>query len=273
MKSLFNAFILVSLFFLSLKLYANTELRFCYEDKNVAPMFIGAGQEIPLHDPGASIELLRQLDKKLDGLTISYQRKPWQRCLNELKHNNVDAVIASYRKGRESFAVFPTTSNKIPDPSRAFNQFSSCLVGGYKFREKWRTREIFQKRAFTLALPNGYGLSKTLEQEPFFIHYTNSRDTAFELVDKGVVDATVELCKIGNIEITNFPNTNKDVQAIYPPYELNHGYLVFSRQFYQQNKKMSLRIWQKLISLDSGKLLIEYLTQTRESQSLTASNR
>lgn len=236
-------------------------------------MFIGASQEIPLHDPGASIELLRQLDKKLDGLSISYQRKPWPRCLNDLKNNNVDAVIASYRKGRESFAVFPSTSNKTPDPSRAFNQFSSCLVGGYKFRDKWRTREIFQQRAFTLALPSGYGLSKTLEQEPFFIHYTHSRDKAFELVDKGVVDATVELCKIGDIEITNFPHTNKDVQAIYPPYELSHGYLVFSRQFYQQNKKLSLSIWQKLTSLDSSKLLIDYLTHTRESQSLTVSNR
>lgn len=67
MKSLFNAFILVSLFFLSLKLYANTELRFCYEDKNVAPMFIGAGQEIPLHDPGHLLNCLDSSTKSWMG--------------------------------------------------------------------------------------------------------------------------------------------------------------------------------------------------------------
>ncbi len=266
MKSSLHAFILINLFVFNFSVFATTELKFCYEDKQVAPLFIGAGQTIALHEPGAVLELIRQLDKKLSSIKISYQRKPWQQCVNDLKNNRIDAVIASYGKGRERFAVFPTTQHNTPDTSRALNQVSSCLVGGEKFREQWRTREIFQQRAFTLALPNGYGLSNTLEKEPFFIHYTHSRDKAFELVDKGVVDATVEICKIGDIEITNFANSNYDLQAIYPPYELQHGYLVFSQQFYEQNKGLSKQIWKKVSTLDSAKLLIDYFSNMSDTK-------
>lgn len=49
---------------------AAKKLLFCYEDKEIAPMFLGTGQEIPIQRPGASADVLRLLDDAVDGVDI-----------------------------------------------------------------------------------------------------------------------------------------------------------------------------------------------------------
>ena len=74
----------------------STEMVFCYEDKELPPSYMGNGLVVPKERPGAAIEILRRADKLLESISIKYVRKPWQRCLYELKKNKIDAVIASY---------------------------------------------------------------------------------------------------------------------------------------------------------------------------------
>ncbi|ASM52081.1 polar amino acid transport system substrate-binding protein [Pseudoalteromonas espejiana DSM 9414] len=238
---------------------AATELVFCYEDKDVAPMFLGVGQEVPIDKPGASIEILKQLDADLPNVSISFVRKPWRRCLSDLEFNRVNAVIASYREGREQFAVFPTSENGALLNEFAVSRFSSCLIGRYRFHKNWKAREVFQNKAFTIAIPNGYGLNNALKDEPLFIHNTFSKKKAFELLNKGVVQASVDLCQVDDLKISSYPYKDDSVKPIYPPYETTYGYLIFSKQFYKDNQAVSQNIWRWLSKFESAPVYVKYL--------------
>jgi polar amino acid transport system substrate-binding protein len=63
--------------------FANTQtnLLFCYEDKSLPPYFLGESADVPKDKPGATIELMRQLDLKFSELNIKYIRKPWKKML------------------------------------------------------------------------------------------------------------------------------------------------------------------------------------------------
>lgn len=243
---------------------AAKELVFCYEDKDVAPMFLGVGQEIPIEQPDASVEILRLLDKVIDDVEIKFVQKPWRRCLNDLEFNRVNAVIASYRIGRESFAVYPMGEDAQPNTNFAVSKFDSCLIGRYKFRKEWESREVFQTKAFTIAVPNGYGLSDALKKEPFFVHNTFSKDKAFELLEKGVVDASVDLCQVGDTKTSSYPYKKNEVSPIYPPYESTYGYLAFSHAFYKENPKLSAKMWQWLSKYDSASIYIDHIKATKK---------
>jgi polar amino acid transport system substrate-binding protein len=256
-SSLNYLFIIILMF--SSAVFAKPQtLLFCYEDKDIAPMFLGVGQEVPIDKPGASIEVLRKLDAELDSVKVEFVRKPWRRCLNDLEFNKVDAVIASYRQGRERIAAYPFNEKGDLQSQFAVSRFSSCLIGNSKFHKEWHSREVFQKKAFTIAIPNGYGLNSTLKDEPLFIHNTFSKAKAFELLDKGVVQASVDLCKVDDLNVSSYPH-NKNVKAIYPPYETTNGYLIFSKQFYTENSALSLEMWQWLSRFDSAPVYVKYL--------------
>ncbi|MBB1442037.1 amino acid ABC transporter substrate-binding protein [Pseudoalteromonas sp. SG43-3] len=252
-------FFIASLMFSATAFSKPQSLVFCYEDKNIAPMFLGDGQNIPTDKPGASIEILQQLDLALPNVAISFVRKPWRRCLNDLEFNRVNAVIASYRKGRENVAVYPVDEQGKLQDDYAVSEFGSCLIGRYKFHKEWETREVFQNKAFTIAIPNGYGLNSALKEEPFFIHNTFSKSKAFELLDKGVVQASVDLCQVDGLKVSSYPYEGNNVKPIYPPYETSHGYLVFSKKFYEENNALSLQMWQWLSKFESAPVYIKYL--------------
>lgn len=252
-------FFIASLMFTATAFSKPQSLVFCYEDKNIAPMFLGDGQNIPTDKPGASIEILQQLDLALPNVAISFVRKPWRRCLNDLEFNRVNVVIASYRKGRENVAVYPVDEQGKLQDDYAVSEFGSCLIGRYKFHKEWETREVFQNKAFTIAIPNGYGLNSALKEEPFFIHNTFSKSKAFELLDKGVVQASVDLCQVDGLKVSSYPYEGNNVKPIYPPYETSHGYLVFSKKFYEENNTLSWEMWEWLSKFESAPVYIKYL--------------
>lgn len=237
-----------------------TELIFCYEDKTAASHFLSEGSDVPIDDPDALLGVIKRLDNKLDEVSIRYVRKPWQACLTDLRSNKVNAVIAGYRADRTAFGQYPLTKSQQPDASLALAEFSSCLIGSSKFHKQWQSREVFQTKAFTLAIPQGYKLNKTLAQEPFFIEHTASVDKAIELIARGVADASIELCQIGSHKVASYSNKTT-LKTIYPPVTTEQGYLLFSKAFYKKNQPLSERIWRVLANQDSAKLYVEHLNK------------
>jgi len=241
---------------------ASTELLFCYEDKALTPMFLGVGDELPIVNPSASIDILKLIDNRLDNLHITYLRKPWRRCLQDLAKGQVDAVIASYRPERAVLAVYPMTLDNKVAHKYAITKFSSCLFGREKFHQQWQNREVFQKQVFTLAVPNGYGIPETLKSEPFFLRHTFSSDKAFELLKNNVVDASIGLCQIDDLPIANYAAKSEDIAAVYPAYQNIHGYLLFSNSFYKKNTQLSKRIWQQLGNINTAQIYVSHLSST-----------
>ena len=67
--------LLIYLLLLSINSFASTSLLFCYEDKPLAPHFYGEGSAVPKNAPGATIEIMQQLDVEFNELNVIFIKK------------------------------------------------------------------------------------------------------------------------------------------------------------------------------------------------------
>jgi polar amino acid transport system substrate-binding protein len=230
------------------------EMTFCYEDKELSPAYMGNGQGIPSQNPGAAIEILQHLDAKLPKITVKYVRKPWQRCLHELKKNKVHAVIASYRPERQKFMQYPMKADSTPNTAMAISRFGRCLVGKSLFN-----RRLVQKdKAFSLAIPTGYSAASSLDPKRFAIVNTHSQAQAYELVRKSVVDGTIGLCLINGEKVRAYPYS-QELIPVHPPFDMSFGFLAFSKTFFSENKSEIEAIWSLLATMPVAEFYLRYL--------------
>ncbi|CAH9050558.1 hypothetical protein PSECIP111951_00216 [Pseudoalteromonas holothuriae] len=234
-------------------IFAQT-LTFCYEDKELAPSYMGTGLHVPDTRPGVSIEVLQMMEQKIDGLSIDFIREPWQRCLHDMKRNKVDAVIASYREERAAFMVYPTTQHGKLNTQLALNKFGRCIVGDKQFIKALAS----SKQSFSLAIPNGYSSAKNITDERFIKVDTLSQLDAYELVSKRVVDGTIGLCMINEKVVKAFPFA-KRLEAYHPPFDTSYGFLTYSKQFFKNNEILAKELWEHLAEFPFAQVYMEYL--------------
>ncbi|CAM4208711.1 hypothetical protein [Pseudoalteromonas byunsanensis] len=247
-------------------LYAQT-LTFCYEDKELAPSYMGKGLEVPSTNPGASIEALQAVEKNIRGLTIIFVRQPWQRCLHDIKRNKVDAVIASYVKSRQEYMTFPTGEEGQLDTTLAINKLGRCLVGSQAFMSQLDSNE----GTFNLAIPRGYSSAERISDSRFTKVDTLSQRDAFDLVSKEVVDGTFGLCMINGEQVSAYPYADV-LQAKYPPFDISYGFLAFSKNFYLYNKELADQLWGELAKFPFAEVYMRYLKENEAQQANDSSN-
>ena len=144
------------------------DIRLCYEDKEVVPFYVGAGQAVPKHNPGANIEILLAMQAPAN-VNFEFLRRPWMRCWDLLANNEADAVIASYRHSRASELRYPKLNGKL-DPSRALAGLGTCFVATPAFHTFWPKRHTPENQPLAIALPYGYAVAEKLEKEPVILH-------------------------------------------------------------------------------------------------------
>lgn len=236
------------------------EVTFCYEDKELSPAYMGNGQGIPRNKPGAAIEILRHVDVGLPEITIKYVRKPWQRCLHELKKNKVHAVIASYRPERTEFMQYPIKPDSTINPAMAISRFGRCLVGKQVFYQHMEQ----QDKAFSLAIPTGYSAASSLDAKRFAIVRTNSQTQSYELVMKDVVDGTIGLCLINGEKVRAYPYS-KELVSVYPPFDMSYGFLTFSKEFFAEHQNEIETVWSLLATIPVAEFYMDYLEMDEDA--------
>ncbi|MFC0119478.1 substrate-binding periplasmic protein [Pseudoalteromonas xiamenensis] len=243
--------------FCSLTCYGS-EIVFCYEDKALPPMFMGEGFDVPKEDPGASIEILQKITVEDPHIRFQFVRRPWKRCLADLTLNKVDAVIASYREERESFMVFPKRADGRLHTRQAISQFGSCLIV-----KKTRGDSLQGTASVTVAVPNGYSVSSVLAEQGYRVINTYSQSDAYDLVLKGVVDATVGVCKVGQENVIGFLHSDK-LAAKYPASEMNYGFVAFSKGYAKAHPSTVTTDWRHLENMPSTPLYLKYIMKGLE---------
>ncbi|AOT10476.1 substrate-binding periplasmic protein [Pseudoalteromonas luteoviolacea] len=246
------AFLLV--IFCSSLSHATTYITLCYEDKNIPPFFLGSGFEVPNHRPGATIEILRGLESKVKNVRFNFVRKPWQRCLNEIQKNKVDAVVASYRSERSSFLNFPKNAQGDVDESLAISMLGTCLVG-----QEGLGQDVANKNyPISLAVPRGYAVLHALKHELYRVIQTDSQDDAFQLVLKGLVDGALGLCQVYSEQVSGFPYSDS-LEPVFPPIDISYGYLALSKEFLQQSPDVAQLLWQELGGMPLHEYYLDYV--------------
>lgn len=240
-----------------------TTLKFCYEDKQLRPYYFGNSADIPADLPGATIEHLRLLVRKVPDLQLELRRLPWKRCLQQLEQGEVDALIASYAKERETLGKYPKRTDDpagLPDSSRAFSEHQTCLVSKPGVSWRWDGKQFSGIDQVVIARPLGYAPLKTSDQSKISIHYTLSGAMDLDLLEGGRVNAITTLCRIAGKPAEAPYLKKRHLQVLYPPLYSNTGYLVFSHAFYTAHKNQAEQLWQ-LLSVEKGEAIYQkYLT-------------
>ncbi|AZZ95850.1 hypothetical protein [Pseudoalteromonas sp. R3] len=251
-------FILISLLFLFAcnQVSAKVSVRLCYEDKHIPPFFLGNGLDVPRENPGATIEILRLLETRVGGVQFEFVRKPWQRCLYEIKRNRVDAVIASYRSARESFLSYPLNEDGSPNTLSSISRLGTCLVGMAQLKTAMSTEHY----PINLAVPRGYSVADSVGSDRYTILNTDSQSDAFELVLKGKVHGTFGLCQVDGKAVSAFPY-RRQLEAVYPPLDISFGYLTFSKQFRELHSETALALWSSLTTTELHHIYIAYINR------------
>ncbi len=232
---------------------SNPVLRFCYEDKQLLPYYAGNSSSVPMH-PGATIEHLQQATALAD-VELQLIRMPWLRCLQQLADNNVDALIASYSEQRADYTLFPTDKQGNPDPARAINTNSLCLA--HRYDNNLATKLADPEMPLSISRPFGYR-PIPLPEHALLIG-AHSPEQALELVVSGRVDTTTVTCEINGVAGNKQEIDRLPLQILRPPIYYSVGYLMLSKQFYQQHPTVASELWQALPVTLNKKRYIDYL--------------
>ena len=220
-------------------------LRFCYEDKPLAPYYRGHGAVVPKDYAGATIDHLTELVAQVPGLRLQLERRPWKRCLARLQSGDADAVVASYRPEREAIGQYPLRDGK-PDPSRAFSEHHTCLVKKTDSPWRWDGERVSSIDSLVVARPLGYAPLVVPGPKQVTMHYTLSGTMDLELLQAGRIHAVTTLCQVAGQPVVSSVISERGLQVLQPPLHSNTGYLLFSKPFYQRHPEQAEALWQQL---------------------------
>ncbi len=205
---------------------------------------MGTSSYTPEQNPGIFIEMLYMLDQKFEHIQITFERAPWKRCLNQLRNNQSDAVIARHNQDRESFAQFPKRDGEI-DQSLAISDAKYCLFTKRDSLLRWDGKGFTTVPDKPLAVPQGYSIVEMLQQHALPLVFTNSTLGSLDLLVKGRAEAAVTFCEAGANFLWNMNRPDLQIVAQSPPLNYKLGYLVFSKVFYQNHPQLATELWRQ----------------------------
>ncbi|MCY7296648.1 transporter substrate-binding domain-containing protein [Alteromonas sp. a30] len=224
---------------------------FCYENKEVLPHFTGSGRRVPEHFPGATIEIMQELNNQVAAVQIQFVRYPWKRCLSDLRDGYVDGVIGRYSDERANFGVYPRKSSGDLDSSKAMLSNQTCFIFNRRRTDfTWDGKTLVMSAPVSVSVPSGYQLIQDLSSKGLEIYETNTINLAHRLLFNGRVDASVANCKEQNLPL-GFEHNPIPVVS-------NSGYLIFSQPFYKMHTPAAKALWEALESLDKEAFYNKY---------------
>lgn len=225
-------------------------IRIALEDNANPPRVMNAGPHLSEQNPGLSIELFNKAAKDL-GVQIEYYRYPWKRCMTLLENGNIDAVFhASYKKDRESLAVYPK-NNGIIDTSKAV-----FFQAYYFYRNTNDDFTYVADKGFgsdrLIGAKDGYSVIHDLEKEKANLHVTKSTQIGLEMLTANRLHAYVGLENMTDAVIAKNSKHFNTVQKIFPPYKQKPYYLIFSKKFYKENSDLAESFWEQIKTVNGS---------------------
>lgn len=226
------------------------KLRFCYENQELFPHYLKNDAEVPKQNPGAAVEVMQVLDRKLPHTQIEFTRAPWKRCLNDLKLGKVDAVIGRYTPERAEFATYPRLMNGMVDTSKALSVTASCFIHDVSLPLKWDGTRLDVEQPQGLIAPMGYSVVEDLKALGFDVYEASNIELAHKLLFSGKFKVSLSDCKLKSKP--SFIVENRT------PVSREFGYLLFSNKYYWNNSDKAEFIWNTLQTIDKESIYDRY---------------
>lgn len=218
----------------------STNLRFCYQDIELFPNYVGDSPEKPADKPGVNIEMLELVAARV-GLSITFMRYSWNRCLALLKAGRADSVIASYNEARAAIAAYPIKDGTLNTEQR-------ITTSGYYLYHQNATPlwdgQRFLKSDIVIAAPRGYSIVADLRAKNIEVVEASTAENLLALLQFNRVDAVAAPGRATDAvirrEITRYVSVIKDPA----PLKESPYFIVFSHAFYARNREIVEAVWQ-----------------------------
>lgn len=216
-------------------------IRFCYQDTELYPAYLGNGRDVPSDKPGVDIELYQKIAAQA-GAKVTFIRYSWNRCLALLSAGRIDSVISSFRPERAEIAKFPM-SGDVPDPEKRITTSGYFLYHLDRGMTYWDGKRLLDP-SISIGAPMGYSIVADLRKWNANVTEAGTTKGLLNLLRYGRFDA---IAAPGNMtdaiirrEITLFSEIVRDPE----PLKQNPYFIVFSARFTENNPSLVERIWQ-----------------------------
>ncbi len=238
----------------------NITLKIAYENKEQPPYYLG-NSEYVLSKPGVAVEMILALEDKIPELSITLTRLPWSRCLNNLKHGQLDGIFnASFKEERLELGMYPWIDGKV-DPNKRITTISYNF---YKLKGSetiWDGEKIINLKK-RVGAPLGYSVVGDLEKLGVNVDETpSSYQNLKKLVAKRIDLAALQTVT-GDAILSIYTEEFKNIVKIEPPFKTKPYYLMLSKQFVQKYPKVAKKIWDAIEEIredDFDKIAKKYI--------------
>ncbi len=222
---------------------APSTVKFCYQNKELFPNYMGEMDTKLASKPGINIELVDRIALNLN-LNVLYVRYSWNRCLALLKAGRVDSFIASYNEDRAEYAVYPMAVDGL-DIEKRIN-----TLGYYMYHTAgspiWNGNRLTDKKAM-VAAPLGYSIVKVLRDRGINVIETGSPEDVLKLLLHKRVDAIAAPGTTADALISANMTKYSDIEKDPIPITERPYFIVFSQNFAGLNPVLTKAIWQQTL--------------------------
>ncbi|WP_196159075.1 ABC transporter substrate-binding protein [Reinekea sp. G2M2-21] len=220
------------------------KLVIAYENKTQFPYYLGDSQHV-LDEPGAAVDIVQLLPKRIPGIEIELVRYPWSRCLALLAAGQVDAIFnASYSESRAEYGVYPHTDDDKLDDTRRLTTISYSW-----YALKGNENQTVEK----VVAPQGYSINEQMRARGYTLYEAAQSSSALRMLQAGHVNRAALQTVTGDYLLAN-DRTFDNIVRLDPPLVIKPYFLLFGRRFYEQHPNLTEAIWTELAQLRETQL-------------------
>lgn len=220
-------------------------IRVCLDSQNYPPYFFGAdlGRE-DLAGKGMMLDLIR-MSADYAQQPVKFTRKPWRRCLADIKSGHADASAPlMWSKARELWAVFPKNDRNEVVPESALWSVQYRVFVRSDSELRWDGHR-FSGIRYGVGAPLGHVSHKKLKAMGVLPASTFNVVEGITMVSRGFLDGFVNESLSGQV-LMNQLDVNETVSFLETPFIMSELYLIFSKKYQAENPSAVEKVYQAI---------------------------
>lgn len=220
------------------------KLDVCTNTYHLPPYYLSHGKDMPPKGQrGIFADALDETVDKLD-VRINWYRMPWSRCLNGLKTGQFSSVLGvNPSTEREKYLRFPQTLTNTLDQKRSMSPVHYHLYENANDPLKWAGNTHFLREKFKLGAPQGFIVTKTLQEQGLPIAETLNPYDGFSKLATGDITGFVFASKVADSLIELVPDGTDQIRRLDPPIWTSYIYLPIQKNLYNKHPELFETLW------------------------------
>ncbi|SLM31981.1 Amino acid ABC transporter periplasmic protein [Desulfamplus magnetovallimortis] len=222
---------------------------------------IGGGTTFDENKPGIEIELYQMVAEKL-GLDVTFKRAPWNMCLKQLEHNQVEGLFpASFKQDRMKIGVYPMKGEEV-DLTRKTRDNAYYLYALPSARISYTQGEIKVLEG-KIGVPIGWSIVEDLKQKELPIKEVPIHRNTPDLLLQKRLEGFICLETVFDAYLNRQSSKYGEIQKLIPPVKEKPYYLMLSHKFVKENPTTAKKIWDSIYDIKQSeeytKLVDKYI--------------